>query len=204
MDYVTGPLMEWAVASQGIEPDDSGDGYIVHPWPDGALLGVVDGVGHGHEAAAAARESIRLLEGCASMHPVAALRACHEGLIGTRGVVLALAWLDGAHDCMTWLAVGNVQCVLSHGNGVAGSGVEILLGQSGVVGRRLPALRATIVQLSPGDLLVLATDGIHSAFSQMIPRLDRPRQVADFIMDRHRTGMDDALVLAVRYRGAFA
>jgi hypothetical protein len=34
--------------------------------------------------------------------------------------------------------------------------------------------------------------------------MDRPRQVADLILDRHRTGTDDALVLAVRYRGAFS
>ena len=204
MDYLTTPLVEWAVASQGLEPDDSGDGYIVRPWPEGVLLGVVDGIGHGHEAATAASRAIRLLEGCATGHPVAALRACHQGLAGTRGVVLTLAWLDGAHDCMTWLAVGNVQSVLLRGNGDAGPPDETLLGQGGVVGRRLPLLRASMVALARGDLLVLATDGIHPDFARDIGRHDRPRHIADHLLERHNIGTDDALVLAVRYQGPFS
>jgi negative regulator of sigma-B (phosphoserine phosphatase) len=137
-------------------------------------------------------------------HPVTALVACHRGLMNTRGVVLTLAWIDGEHDRMTWLAVGNVQNVLLHRNGGPGPHAEALVGQGGVVGRRLPPPHTRVVAITPGDLLVLATDGIHPGFTREVPHMDRPRQVADLILDRHRTGTDDALVLAVRYRGAFS
>ena len=79
-----------------------------------------------------------------------------------------------------------------------------LVGRGGVVGRRLPPLHSSSASISPGDLLVLATDGIHPDFAHQVTWFNQPQRVADSILAGHRTGADDALVLAVLYRGAIA
>ena len=204
MERVTTPVVEWAVASRPLESDESGDACFVQALPEATLVGVVDGIGHGPAAAAASRAAVRLLADSGLRHPIDALRRCHEGLRATRGAVLTLAWIDGSRDHMTWLAVGNVQGVLLRADHGAGAPRVPLVGRGGVVGRLLPPLRAHVETIAPDDLLVLATDGIHPDFAQRISGRDSAQRVADAIMAQHRTGADDALVVAVRYRGAFA
>jgi negative regulator of sigma-B (phosphoserine phosphatase) len=202
MDYLTAPPVEWAVASRSLEPEASGDAYVVHPAPGGALFGVVDGLGHGPGAAAVAREAVRILSGAVAENPVAALRLCHERLRATRGVVMTLAWMDSERNSMTWLGVGNVQAILLHAGHDESAVTETLVGRRGIVGRLLPPLSAGIVAIAPGDLLVLATDGIRPSFMSPLLRSRPPRSLADDILARHWTGSDDALVLVVRYQGA--
>src|SRR5437867_365164 len=49
-------LVHWAVATLALEGErESGDLHLVQPVTDGVLIAVVDGLGHGEEAAAAAR-----------------------------------------------------------------------------------------------------------------------------------------------------
>jgi len=203
MERLTAPLVEWGVASSPLEPGESGDSHMVHTRPGGVLLGVVDGLGHGSAAAAASREAIRLLADAEGGDPLAALRLAHEDLRATRGVVLALAWIDAPGDRMTWLAVGNVQGMLLRRHGALPRR-EILVGRGGVVGRLLPPLQTRVVPISPGDVLILATDGIHPAFTHDVVWSDQPQRIADAILAGHRTGADDALVLAASVRGASA
>ena len=201
MEYVTARFAEWGVASRPLEADASGDAHMFHAGWDTALLAVVDGLGHGREAAAASRRALDLLAGVPGEDLLAAVSSCHEGLRNTRGVVLALARIEGSAGRMTWVSIGNVQGVLQR----ADSQPESLVGQRGVVGRRLPRiprLHVSAVSIAPGDLLVLATDGIHADFASHIPRFGSPQRISDSIMAAHRTGNDDALVLALRYQGA--
>jgi len=82
----------------------------------------------------------------------------------------------------------------------ARSSLHLLRG--GVVGVHLPALTAEIVPVTPGDTLILATDGVRSDFSnERLPQQDPPPKLADYILARWGTQNDDALVLVVRYLG---
>jgi hypothetical protein len=56
--------------------------------------------------------------------------------------------------------------------------------------------------MQPGDLLVLATDGITAGFESFIDPLAHPEPIAGRIMQHCCKGTDDALVLVVRYFGA--
>ena len=195
MVHLTTALVEWAVASRPLEPGESGDQHLVLLRPGGAFLGVVDGLGHGPAAAAAAHEAIRILAEAEAEAPLTALRRCHDGLRATRGAVLALAWLDSSHGRMTWLGIGTVHGVLWRSGGH-----EILVSRGGVVGRKLPPPHASVLEVAPGDLLVLATDGVRPGFAQQAPDHSQPQGIADSILARHGTGSDDALVLVARYR----
>ena len=200
MDHLTTHLVEWAVASRPREPGVSGDAYIVHPLPGGALFGVVDGVGHGPAAADSANEAIRALVADAT-HPRIAIAKCHERLKAGRGVVLMLAWVDSQRDSMAWIGVGTVQGVLLRANPESRPREHVLVGRVGVLGRQLPSLEPRTLAIAPGDVLVLATDGIHADFMNPAPRSDVPQRLADDILARHWSGADDGMVLVVRYQG---
>jgi hypothetical protein len=193
------PLLDWAEAGAGLE-HVSGDAAVVQPFAGGVLVAVLDGLGHGPEAAAASRAATRILAAHAG-EPIAALvTRCHDALRGTRGTVLSLASFDARAATMTWGGVGNVEGVLVRGD-AARPGREVLTPRGGVVGYVLTPVRTAVLPVRPGDTLLLATDGIRGGFTDGVDLSRRPREVADEILARHARGSDDALVLVARYLG---
>lgn len=181
---------------------ETGDRYVVQRVPGGLLMGVIDGLGHGAEAAAAAMAAAATLEHHAHEPLVTVVRRCHERLVGTRGVVLSLASFRTIDRSLAWLGVGNIEGLLLRSNPRAGTTDGALLLRGGVVGSgRLPELQASVVALEKGDTLVFATDGISSDFAPAIRRKDEPRSIAEAVLARYRRGTDDALVLVARYTG---
>jgi serine phosphatase RsbU (regulator of sigma subunit) len=196
-------LLDWHVAARPIGGQTvSGDLHSVKPFAGGVLLAVVDGVGHGDEATAAASAAVAILEAHAHEAIIALVKRCHEALKRTRGVVMTVARLDAAEQTITWLGVGNVEGRLLRADGAATPPSESVLLRGGLVGLQLPALQAGVMPVAPGDLLVLATDGIHSRFEACLNAGETPRQIAEGILRRHFKGTDDALVLVARYLGS--
>jgi hypothetical protein len=69
------------------------------------------------------------------------------------------------------------------------------------MGFQLPPLRSDTLTLSPGDTLIMATDGIRTAFSQGIAIDRRPSEIAGSLLRRFAKGGDDARVVVARYVG---
>jgi hypothetical protein len=197
------PLLEWGVASQAL-PGEAvcGDMHLVEPFPNGALVAAIDGVGHGVEAAAAAGVAVATLRAHAQEALLPLLQRCHETLRPTRGVVLTLASFNALDETITWVGVGSVEGVLLRAAGKTGSAHEEVVVYGGIVGLQLPPVRCAVTPVAPGDTLVLATDGIRSAFAEGLPLHDSPQRLADSILARDVKGTDDALVLVARYLGA--
>lgn len=194
--------LEWAVASLPMPGEMvSGDQHLVLEVPSGALVAVIDGIGHGLEAARAAKRCVATLAGGAGVGVIPLVRRCHEALIGTRGVVMSLASIDVRESTITWLAVGNVAGVLVRANAQAAPREESLLARGGVLGLTLPLLHASMTSLVRGDVIVLATDGIRQGFAPSIEPKLSPGQLARRILNEHARQTDDALVMAVRYLG---
>jgi hypothetical protein len=196
MEAVSAPRIDWSVALRSLA-DESGDQYLVARAPSAVMVAVVDGLGHGPAAAAAARRAVDLLKANAGAHPVSLLQHCHEALRSTRGAVVSLASFDGGS--MTWLGVGNVDGVLVRA--APGAGTERLLVRGGVVGRQLPPLEAAQVAVGPGDVLIFATDGVRSDFAEDVSGRGSPQSTADRILAEYGKPSDDALVMVARYLG---
>ena len=196
------PFLEWGVATQPI-PGQAvcGDLHLVKPFDNGALVAVVDGLGHGLEAISVARIAIQVLEGQADQSVITLVKHCHEALINTRGVVLTLASFNTLDATVSWLSVGNVAGLLLRAGITAVPPCETALLRGGVVGYQLPQLTASVVAVAPNDLLILATDGIRNTFHQSVPLSGTPQQIADGVMSRHFKGNDDGLVLVARFLG---
>jgi phosphoserine phosphatase RsbX len=199
------PLVEYGVAKFVLPgQDESGDHHLVCCNQTGILVAALDGIGHGEEAANAAKAAVSILKAGAKEPVISLLQRCHEGLRSTRGVVLSLASIDPEHGMMTWLGVGNVQGVLMRAGSKKGTGQEVLLLRAGVVGSQLPALQAVILPIAKGDTLVFVTDGVRGEFAEGLSALEPPQRTADKILRQHCRGNDDALVLVVRLTGVHA
>jgi len=195
-------LIDWGVAWRALPGERvCGDVHLIKPVPEGVLLAVVDGLGHGAEAAAVAVVALGVLDRHAGEPLSVILRYCHDALLGSRGVVMTLAWLEAGERRLTWLGVGNVEAVLLRADRPPKIPVARAVQRSGIVGYRLPALQAATTSVAPDDLLVFATDGVGAGFTEALMDGDPPQRLASRVLDRYFRGTDDALVLVAKYLG---
>jgi phosphoserine phosphatase RsbX len=197
----TRPVVEWGFASRPLEGDCSGDLHVVAHFDRGALLAVLDGLGHGEEAGQAAAAGMAVLQADPSAPVQDLILRCHEAMRGTRGAVMTVVSIDAVRSELDWCGVGNVEAVLVRGQ--PGLPSEAVPTRGGVVGYRLPPLKVSSVPITPGDVLVLASDGLRSGFGSAILRDEQPQQIASALFARYAKTTDDALVLAARYLGAY-
>lgn len=158
--------------------------------PDGVLLAVIDGLGHGllaEEAALAAERSLR--EAPSAIEIGALFDRAHAALRGTRGVAMTAVLMRGP---ALWAAgVGNVALRMAPTS-------MPFLATPGVVGGRYRSPRVFVSVLKGPARLYLHTDGVSSttmdpsAFADM-----RPDEAARSIMAKLRKRTDDAAVLVV-------
>jgi hypothetical protein len=196
------PGVDWGVAARAMPGEArSGDRQIVHPVVGGTLLAVADGLGHGAEAADAAARCAAVLIHGDSGHVIPLMRACHETLVGSRGVALSLAVLDVSARSLTWLSVGNVRGILVRADRRVTPAREELLSRGGIVGLHLPPLRASTLSVEAGDMFVMATDGVSVEFISSVDTQSGPAALARTLLERHGGDADDALVLAARLLG---
>lgn len=202
METVKLPVIEYGVARLALPgQNESGDQHVVSCSQSGVLIAAVDGIGHGEEAANAAKAAISVLKAGSSEPVISLVGHCHERLRSTRGVVMSLASIDVSHGLMTWLGIGNVRGLLMRDNGKKGNGIETLLLRGGVVGDQLPPLQATVLPISRGDTIYFVTDGIRGDFADSLTARENPQRAADRILGQFQNRNDDALVLVARLIG---
>lgn len=198
-----GGFVTWGIAGVPLTPESqSGDLCVVWSPEGGALVAVLDGAGHGSEAAEAARMAAGEIDPHTHESPVALVLRCHERLRGTRGAAMTLAALNLSDKTMTWIGVGNVEAVLYRAatDGDSGRDCERVLLRNGVVGYRLPTrLKAEVVPLRDHDTLIIATDGVRPEFAEDLAVDGSPSEVAERLLARHGNRRDDALVVVVKY-----
>ncbi|MBV8789209.1 MAG: SpoIIE family protein phosphatase [Mycobacterium sp.] len=168
-----------------------------------ALFGVMDGLGHGPDAASAALRASDALRRAHTERVEVLVQLCHRVLGGTRGVAMTLARVDFAAGTMTWTGVGNVAANLV-AKDVTGTHIRSSARlTAGIVGYRIPEIRpAQVVSIRAGDLLVIASDGISEDHLDHIDFAASAAVIAKDIVSKHAKETDDALVLAARHRGA--
>ncbi|HXT40611.1 MAG TPA: SpoIIE family protein phosphatase [Candidatus Angelobacter sp.] len=202
MEKIKGLPLDCGIAAQTLPgQNESGDKYVIIQSSAEALVAVIDGLGHGEDAASAARIAAEALQENAGLPVIPLLRICHQKLRDTRGVVMSIATFNPMESTVSWLGVGNVEGVLLHRDSYGTVSRELLSLRGGVVGDQLPNLITSILPVSRGDTLVFATDGVRNDFVDGITVGDPVQRTAENILAHHARGTDDALVLVVRYSG---
>lgn len=181
----------------------AGDGYGL-AWEDDRLaIGVVDGLGHGAEAAKARQAALQVLEARAALDSAALLREIDVGLRATRGAAAAVVQIDGWSRQLTFAGMGNVSAHLFRpGADQTLMSRPGILGVGQGVGGTPPRLHRFISAdwIAPA-MLVLHTDGITSRWNLSdYPGADRhhPAILAALIWRDALRGNDDATVVVVR------
>lgn len=194
--------VEWAASSYTLPGQtDTGDRHFIADIPEGTFIAVVDGLGHGPEAATAAERAVTAIDQSGQVKSLTDLvKHCHRALRGTRGVVMSLATYDSEKNMMTWLGVGNVIGRLQRYAPSRSNGHENLVLRSGVVGHELPSLRSMSVPVARGDVMVMATDGVDQDFLDCVDPMMHVEQIVETVLANHCKTTDDALVFAIRFR----
>ncbi len=164
--------------------DVSGDLVVVVRGETALLVGLADGLGHGPPAAVAASAFRAAVEEKAEESLSAIMRHADRRLQGTRGAVAALLRADGRR--IELVVVGNVGF---RAHAVRKMSVLPLPGVVGRLGARAP--RPFGFDLSPGDVVVLHSDGITAPELDAVIGLDAER-AAQVLIERHGRADDDA------------
>jgi anti-sigma regulatory factor (Ser/Thr protein kinase) len=203
-DEPSGPVEVGGVITP--HPDESavGDGFGLAWEGDRMTVGVVDGLGHGVQAAQARRAALELLEQQPALDSAGLLREIDIGLRVTRGAAAAIAQIDGWSRQLSFAGMGNVTGRLFR------PGVDqALVSRPGILGANHGvglAVRPRLHRVVAADwaapaALILHTDGITSRWNAAdYPSADRhhPAILAALIWRDALRGNDDATVVVVR------
>ena len=178
--------------------DECGDGWGVACDGKGATLLGADGLGHGPEAAAAARAALAELAHRPQAEPVELMEAAHMALRTTRGAAVAAARIDFEADVVRFAGIGNIGAYV-----LDGDKRRPLVSHNGIVGHNMRKVHEFTVPCAPGAVCILHSDGIQTQWSldrypgllERSPALIAAMLIRDFIRRR-----DDAMVLVVRRR----
>ncbi|MBK8239650.1 MAG: SpoIIE family protein phosphatase [Deltaproteobacteria bacterium] len=166
----------------------SGDAAVIHNDADAVLFGVVDALGHGTAAAAAANRATELLSGTSLREPIATIvRELDLGLRGGRGAAAMLCLVRG--DELEGCGVGNVE--------LRTIGMRIgVVTTPGVLGRG-PAVRPRTfaARLVPGVRMVVFSDGVSGRLRADHRRALAAQAASAALLEEWGRETDDAAVL---------
>ena len=175
----------------------NGDAFVIRRWQEKLLVGVIDGLGHGHLAQQAALAAQRYVQSHYDL-PLDKLfagagRACR----GTRGAVMALARFE-SRGRMSLANFGNIEArAFQPAHRLA------LNVQRGILGLDERRVVVQEHQWLPGSVLVLHSDGLTNRWQWPdFPGLERePASViASRLLQQLATRDDDATALVVTDR----
>jgi anti-sigma regulatory factor (Ser/Thr protein kinase) len=173
-----------------------GDTWTVQQEPGRSLFLVADGLGHGLQAADAAREAVRVVRAHAQFGPAELLPLLHGALRSTRGAAVALAEVQWEARAVRFVGVGNVA-----GTIFADGSSRSMVSHNGTVGCEVRKIQEFVYPFPRGAILVMHSDGLGSQW-----RLDQyaglaarhPALVAGVLYREFKRGRDDVTVLAAR------
>jgi serine phosphatase RsbU (regulator of sigma subunit) len=174
----------------------SGDAVVIRPLEQGLLVAIVDVLGHGPEAHELTHVIDKYLLSYGTADVSGLMTRLHQYLKGTRGAAVGLCAIDAASGRLDYAGIGNTTIRRF------GKAETRLVSQDGVLGQNMRTPRPQTLQLEPGDVIVLYTDGVSDRFTtDDYPGVRRhaPQQVANNIVQRFGKDHDDAACVAVRY-----
>jgi anti-sigma regulatory factor (Ser/Thr protein kinase) len=157
---------------------------------------VVDGLGHGLEAAQASRAAVEMVKSKAHLDAVDLMDAVHGALRPTRGAAAAIAMLQAESEVCTFCGVGNIAASIRSG-GTSRS----MVSHNGTLGHSVRRIQDFQYPFPKGALLVMHSDGLATHWDlRSYPGIEmrHPSMVAAALYRDHSRGRDDLTVLTVR------
>jgi anti-sigma regulatory factor (Ser/Thr protein kinase) len=183
---------------------ESGDSWGEAHFEGRSIFMVVDGLGHGEDAAEAAAEAIQIFRRAPELSPKPMLQRIHDALQKTRGAAAAVAEIDTRRRRVVYAGVGNIfSSVLNNGS------THSMVSHNGTLGHHLSRIQEFSYAWPPKSTLVMQSDGLTSHWDlRRYPGLvlKHPLLIAGVLYRDAKRGRDDATVLVSREserRGSF-
>jgi hypothetical protein len=175
-----------------------GDAWAVLRHPERTVIVVVDGLGHGPEAAQASSEAVRVAREHSHAAPADLVQRAHLALRATRGAAMAVAAIHHGSGTLTFAGVGNISAAVH-----SPAGTRSLMSHNGTVGHVMRTVQELTYEWPADACLIAHSDGINTRW-----RLDQypgllwhhPALVSGVIWRDAARGRDDACVVVVRER----
>jgi anti-sigma regulatory factor (Ser/Thr protein kinase) len=174
----------------------SGDAWTYHRDSDRTVILLVDGLGHGPDAAEAAREAVETFHKRTDRRPRDILSFVHDALKKTRGAAAAVAEIRTSDKTLTYAGVGNTVAAL-----LSSQVSRSLISHNGTLGIAAPKIQEFQVDWPSDGILVMHSDGLRSKWdlSTYAGLLARHAAVIGGALFRDfRRQRDDASVVVVR------
>ena len=173
-----------------------GDAWEVGRTMDQCSIAVIDGLGHGVEAGAAAQEAVRVIAAQQRRTPEEVLELVHGAIRHTRGAAMALAEINLGSRHVRYAGVGNIVGATAF-PGV----VRRMVSFDGTIGHEVYKIQGFDYVLEPGHVLIMHSDGLKSQW-----QLDRypgllmrdPFLIAGVLYRDYFRGHDDVTVVVAR------
>jgi anti-sigma regulatory factor (Ser/Thr protein kinase) len=191
------PRADWgAVAVPMSGQSVCGDSWSVANTAAGRTLMVVDGLGHGPDAAEAAVEAVRIFNRFNGHQVTTLLDYIHGGLRSTRGAAISIARYDAAARKIVYAGIGNIAGILA-ANGM----VRRMVSMAGTAGFNARKIQSFDYPFDSG-LVILHSDGLQSQWTlDRYPNLAsfHPTLIAAILYRDFNRGRDDATVLVCKW-----
>jgi len=161
---------------------------------------VVDGLGHGVDAAEAAEEAVRIFHANAAYSPCNILERTHDALKKTRGAAMSIVEYSHGKASLRFAGIGNVSSSL-----IASEKTQSMVSHNGTLGAHIRRCQEFEYPFASAATLVMHSDGLTSSWDTKqyrgISRRD-PTLMAALLYRDFSRGRDDVTVLVVRERAA--
>jgi len=161
-DPVVPPLSFGFATRKHPAMDHNGDAFIHKLWDNRALIGVIDGVGHGERAHKASSKAREYIEKHYDVSLKSVLSGTNRACRGTRGAVAGLLrfhWNNEDTVGIEFAGVGNIKCRV-----LADRKKEHLISKRGLIGKSFPVPRIVFREWTGNKrkAIFLYSDGIKS------------------------------------------
>jgi anti-sigma regulatory factor (Ser/Thr protein kinase) len=174
---------------------ENGDALVSKQWNGNALVGVIDGLGHGRFAQKASHAAREYVERHFDQPLENLFRGVSRACRATRGVVMTLGRFDLARQTVALASIGNVETRLI---GVERPRVSI---RRGVLGLNAPNPVVCENAWTPNSVLVIHSDGLRTRWQwnefEEIAQ-EPPAVIARHLLNKLGKQDDDATVLVVK------
>lgn len=176
----------------------AGDSWLLQGEGDYRTILVVDGLGHGPNAARAARAATEAFAAKPSAAPAALMEICHSALTTTRGAAGAAARIVLAKNQGSFAGIGNIACRVE----TTGERRQ-LVSHSGTLGHVMRRVQEFEFAFPAGALLILHSDGLTTHWTSAdYPGLMSKHAglIAGVLYRDHERGSDDVTVVVLKNR----
>ena len=189
--------MQFGTVRRALEGQNvCGDAYFIKEFKNKALIAVIDGLGHGPDAATASSTAVEHLKNNYQKSLTEIIKGCHEELKKTKGAAIGIALIDLESSTLRYAGVGNIEVRVKSRTVIRPISIN------GILGYNLHKVREEEFPYRQGDMIILHSDGISTKFDLNLytPEFlgQHPQTIAERIAAEFGRERDDLTIVVAR------